>query len=115
MKTPSESGLDLSQLHAAFAAGAKAFLFSNPNNPTGAVYSTTETGQIAALAREYGVTVITDQLYSRLRYEGQAYTHIRACDVPPDNVLTIMGPSKTESLRGYRLGDRKSTRLNTSH
>lgn len=33
------AGLDLSTLEAAFLAGAKVFVFSNPNNPTGAVYS----------------------------------------------------------------------------
>ncbi|MGO4836080.1 aminotransferase class I/II-fold pyridoxal phosphate-dependent enzyme, partial [Rhizobiaceae sp. 2RAB30] len=70
MKTPSEAGLDLSQLRAAFEAGARMFLFSNPNNPTGAVYSRSEIEQIVDLAREYGVTVIADQLYSRLRYQG---------------------------------------------
>ncbi len=104
MKTPTEAGLDLSQLRAAFEAGARTFLFSNPNNPTGAVYSRAEIERIVELARQYGVTVIADQLYSRLRYRGEEYTHIRACGLPEDRILTIMGPSKTESLSGYRLG-----------
>lgn len=100
----SEAGLDLSQLRAAFDVGAKVFLFSNPNNPTGAVYSEREVVEIAKLVEAYGVTVIADQLYSRLLYEGETYTHIRACGVPEDRIITIMGPSKTESLSGYRLG-----------
>ena len=99
-----KAGLDLAQLRAAFEAGAKTFLFSNPNNPTGAVYSAAEIATIAELAREYGATVIADQLYSRLRYENAAYTHMRASGLPEELVLTIMGPSKTESLSGYRLG-----------
>ena len=96
------AGLDLGQLEAAFQAGAKVFLFSNPNNPAGVVYSAEEIAAIAALAERHGATVIVDQLYSRLLYEGAAYTHLRA--VAGDNVVTIMGPSKTESLSGYRLG-----------
>ncbi|WP_434118773.1 pyridoxal phosphate-dependent aminotransferase [Sinorhizobium meliloti] len=104
MSSTAEAGLDLSQLRAAFEAGAKTFLFSNPNNPTGAVYSEAEIDQIVELAREFGVTIIADQLYSRLRYDGESYTHIRARGLPADKVLTIMGPSKTESLSGYRLG-----------
>jgi aspartate/methionine/tyrosine aminotransferase len=99
-----EAGLDLTQLTAAFEAGAKVFLFSNPNNPTGAVYSEREIGEIARLAAAFDVTMIADQLYSRLLYEGEAYTHIRACGLPEERVITIMGPSKTESLSGYRLG-----------
>lgn len=98
------AGLDLDGLEAAFRAGAKTFLFSNPNNPAGVVYSADEIRQIAALAGQYGVTVIADQLYSRLRYSGATYTHLRAEADDPENVVTIMGPSKTESLSGYRLG-----------
>lgn len=99
-----EAGLDLDELEEAFKAGARVFLFSNPNNPTGVVYSAEEISRIADLAERYGATVIVDQLYSRLRYTGTSYTHYRAQAVNPENVITIMGPSKTESLSGYRLG-----------
>ena len=98
------AGLDLEQLESAFQSGVKTFLFSNPNNPTGVVYSATEVMRIAALAMQYGVTVIVDQLYSRLLYSGTTYTHLRATNIDAANVVTIMGPSKTESLSGYRLG-----------
>ncbi|MDF2499651.1 MAG: aspB [Anaerosporomusa subterranea] len=99
-----DTGLDLTQLEDAFKAGARLFLFSNPNNPAGVIYSATEIRAIADLAQKYGATVIVDQLYSRLLYDGRTYTHLRAMDINPDNVITIMGPSKTESLSGYRLG-----------
>lgn len=98
------AGLDLTQLEDAFKAGAKVFLFSNPNNPAGVVYSAEEIRQIAALAAQYDATVIADQLYSRLRYSDVTYTHLRAQAISAENVVTIMGPSKTESLSGYRLG-----------
>lgn len=98
------AGLDLGELESAFKAGARMFLFSNPNNPAGVVYSADEIRSIAALAARYGVTVIVDQLYSRLSYSGVRYTHLRAEASDLENVVTIMGPSKTESLSGYRLG-----------
>lgn len=104
MKADAEAGLDLGQLENAFQHGAKVFVFSNPNNPAGVVYSAAEIRQIAKLASQYGATVIADQLYSRLRYQDVSYTHLRAADIDPANVVTIMGPSKTESLSGYRLG-----------
>lgn len=98
------SGLDLSQLEDAFKSGAKIFLFSNPNNPAGVVYAREEIETIAALASRYDATVIVDQLYARLLYTGVDYTHLRAQKLDAENVVTIMGPSKTESLSGYRLG-----------
>lgn len=98
------AGLDLEQLEDVFKSGVRTFLFSNPNNPAGVVYSPAEIAGIGELAARYGVTVIVDELYSRLLYAGQTYTHLRAAAANPDQVVTIMGPSKTESLSGYRLG-----------
>jgi aspartate/methionine/tyrosine aminotransferase len=100
----SGAGLDLDRLEAVFKSGVRTFLFSNPNNPAGVVYAPHEIARIAALATTHGVTVIVDQLYSRLLYSGSTYTHLRAAGVAADHVVTIMGPSKTESLSGYRLG-----------
>jgi aspartate/methionine/tyrosine aminotransferase len=99
------AGLNLAQLEDAFKSGVKLFLFSNPNNPTGVIYSQDEISTIAELAQQYGANVIVDQLYSRLIFKGRTYTHLCAQNiVDPENVITIMGPSKTESLSGYRLG-----------
>ena len=101
---PSENGPDLNQIEKAFTNGTKVFVFSTPNNPTGLVYSSNSITEISALAATHGVTLIVDQLYSRMLYSGEVYTHIRACDIQPENLITIMGPSKTESLSGFRLG-----------
>lgn len=98
------SGIDLAELEKAFQGGVKVFLFSNPNNPVGCVYSFDEIVKIAELAKQYGVTLIVDELYSRQVYPGVKYTHLRAQKEIPENLITIIGPSKTESLSGYRLG-----------
>ena len=99
-----KAGIDLAALEQAFKDGAKLFLFSNPNNPVGCIYSREEIISIAKLARQYGATLIVDELYSRQVYPGTEYTHLRAQKEIPDNLITIIGPSKTESLSGYRLG-----------
>ncbi|HEU5357936.1 MAG TPA: pyridoxal phosphate-dependent aminotransferase [Gemmatimonadales bacterium] len=98
------AGLDLDQLEDAFKSGVRTFLLSNPNNPTGVIYSPEEIAGIVTLANRYGATVIVDELYSRLIYSGQTYTHLCAAGIASDQVVTILGPSKTESLSGYRLG-----------
>ncbi|MDZ4259595.1 MAG: pyridoxal phosphate-dependent aminotransferase [Gemmatimonadales bacterium] len=98
------AGLDLGELEDAFKSGVRTFLFSNPNNPAGVIYSPDEIASIAALATRHGATVIVDQLYSRLVYPGHPYTHLRASSIDDSQLVTIMGPSKTESLSGYRLG-----------
>lgn len=103
-KKPAENGPDLNQIEEAFKTGTEVFVFSTPNNPTGLVVAPNYIKKIAELAAKYNVTVIVDQLYSRMLYSGEVYAHLRACEVKPDNLITIMGPSKTESLSGFRLG-----------
>jgi aspartate/methionine/tyrosine aminotransferase len=105
LNADTSSGLDLTQLEEAFKNGVKLFLFSNPNNPTGVVYSQDEIRQIAELAQKYGAKVIVDELYSRQIFDGRSYTHLCAENImDTENLITIIGPSKTESLSGYRLG-----------
>lgn len=102
--TKTGAGIDLKKLEEAFQNGVKLFLFSNPNNPVGCVYSNEEISAIGALAKKYAATVIADELYSRQIYPGTDYTHFCTLKENTENIITIMGPSKTESLSGYRLG-----------
>lgn len=98
-------GLDLDALETAFESDVKLFIFSNPNNPTGGIYSKKEIEGIAELADKYDVTVIADQLYSRQIFDGRDYCHLAAERlIDPEKIISVIGPSKTESLSGYRLG-----------
>jgi aspartate/methionine/tyrosine aminotransferase len=103
-KYSDRAGIDLCALEEEFKSGVKLFMFSNPNNPTGVIYSYNEICIIAELGKKYGVTVIVDELYSRQIFDGHEYTHLCSQKVVPDNLITIIGPSKTESMSGYRLG-----------
>ncbi|MET3897406.1 aspartate/methionine/tyrosine aminotransferase [Devosia sp. UYZn731] len=96
---------DLQALEAEFAdRKARHFIFSHPNNPTGAVYSRQTIQSIAALVRQYGVSVVVDELYARLTYDGTEFVHLAAEAGMMEQTATLLGPSKTESLSGYRLG-----------
>ncbi|MEI3612748.1 pyridoxal phosphate-dependent aminotransferase [Pseudogracilibacillus sp. SO30301A] len=105
IKTTERAGINLNQLEDAFKSGVKLFIFSNPNNPTGVIYSQDEIRDIATLAQKFNVMVIADELYSRQIFDGKEFVHLFAQNIiDRDNIITIMGPSKTESLSGYRLG-----------
>lgn len=96
---------DLNALEDAFKRlQPKLLVFSHPNNPTGAVYSPELIAAIAELAIYYNVTVVVDELYSRLVYEETPFTHLAAQAGMKERTITLFGPSKTESLSGYRLG-----------
>lgn len=97
--------LDLDALETEFAErDARLMVFSHPNNPTGAVYPDSVIEKIAELAVRYGVTVLVDELYARLLHNGRTFPHLLAQPGMLERTVTLLGPSKTESLSGYRLG-----------
>lgn len=96
---------DLDRLEQALAnEGARHLVFSHPNNPTGAVYPAEIVKTIAEMARRYETSVLVDELYSRLVYDEVPFHHLVAEEGMFAQTATLLGPSKTESLSGYRLG-----------
>ena len=77
---------------------------SNPNNPTGAVLPPTTLAELAEMCAEDDVFVVMDQLYCRQVYTGAPFTHLRALPGMRTRCVTLTGPSRTESLSGYRIG-----------
>lgn len=98
------SYLDRESLQAAVQRRPKLMVFSHPNNPTGAMFDDETLHHIARLAVEHDFSVLADQLYCRLVYDGATFTHIAALDGMASRTITLLGPSKTESLSGYRIG-----------
>jgi aspartate/methionine/tyrosine aminotransferase len=97
-------GVDLRQLEDAAAGGIRLFLTSNPNNPTGTVYSEETIQGIARLAAAHDFLVVVDQLYCRLIYDETRFTHLAGEPGMETRAVTLLGGSKTESLSGYRIG-----------
>ena len=67
-------GLDLDGIESAFANGMKAYLLCNPHNPVGHVPRRTELEQLADLADEYNVLIISDEIHAPLTYPPHVFT-----------------------------------------
>ena len=96
--------LDLDRLEELSRNGIKLFLTSNPNNPTGAVFSASDIARLGRLAVAHDFLVVVDELYCRLVFDDTPFTHLAAEPGMADRTVTLLGGSKTESLSGYRLG-----------
>jgi aspartate/methionine/tyrosine aminotransferase len=96
--------VDLQQLEDAAVGGIRLFLTSNPNNPTGTVYSDETVEGIARLAAAHEFLVVVDELYCRLVYDETPFTHLAGEPGMDTLAVTLLGGSKTESLTGYRIG-----------
>lgn len=99
-----EPSLDLAAIEAVLPEKPTLLVFSHPNNPSGAVFSKVSLERIAQLSVEHGFRVLTDELYSRLVYPGGDFHHMRTFPGMDERCVTMLGPSKTESLSGFRLG-----------
>ncbi len=98
------AGLDLDAVERLLPDRPRLMLFSHPHNPTGAVHPPATIARLGRLAVEGGFRVLVDQLYCRLVHDGTPYHHLVAEPSMADRTITLLGPSKTESLSGYRLG-----------
>jgi aspartate/methionine/tyrosine aminotransferase len=104
LRADGEPAVDLQQLEDAAVGGIRLFLTSNPNNPTGTVYSDETVKGIARLAAVHDFIVVVDELYCRLVYDETPFTHLAGQPEMETRAVTLLGGSKTESLTGYRVG-----------
>ncbi|HKJ13166.1 MAG TPA: pyridoxal phosphate-dependent aminotransferase [Ornithinimicrobium sp.] len=94
---------DLEDIRAKITPRTKAIVVINPNNPTGAVYPRVVLEEIADIAREHSLLVLSDEIYDRVLYDDAE--HHSMAEVAPDLlVLTLNGLSKTYRVAGYRAG-----------
>jgi aspartate aminotransferase len=96
--------LDLARLDA-MLEGARAFILNSPNNPTGWTATRAELSDILAICRRRGVWLISDEVYSRLVYDGtEAAPSLLDIARPDDRVIVCNSFSKTGGITGWRLG-----------
>ena len=103
--TFAENGFQLRAdvLEAAITSRTKAVLISSPNNPTGAVATRTALLDVARLAEQHDLVVISDELYDQLVY---GVEHVCFASLPGMRARTILlgGFSKNYAMTGWRVG-----------
>ncbi len=84
----------------------KVFLFNNPSNPTGMVYTKEEIEALAAVLVKYPNTwVITDDIYNRMVFDGLGYHNfVHSKPELRDRVIFVDSLSKTYGMPGWRVG-----------
>ncbi|MFI1066625.1 pyridoxal phosphate-dependent aminotransferase [Streptomyces spororaveus] len=94
---------DLADIEAKITPRTRALVLINPNNPTGAVYSTTLLHGLMEIARRHQLIVCSDEIYDKILYDDQVHTC--AASLAPDLLcLTFNGLSKAYRVAGYRSG-----------
>ncbi|MCH8296419.1 pyridoxal phosphate-dependent aminotransferase [Candidatus Poribacteria bacterium] len=87
----------------AISSRTKLLIINSPQNPTGGILEKDDLDTIAELAVKHDFYVLTDEVYSRILYEG---THDSVINRPgmKERTILIEGHSKTYAMTGWRLG-----------
>jgi len=91
-------------LRQAINAKTRAIVVNTPGNPSGKVFTRTELEQIASLAREFDLYVLTDEIYEYFLYDGREHVSMATLPGMRERTLTLGGFSKTFSITGWRIG-----------
>jgi aspartate aminotransferase len=108
LECPPEQNYKLTpaQLDKALASRPKVFLFNNPSNPTGMVYSRDEVAALAeVLVKHPDTWIITDDIYNRLVFDGIGYHNfVQFKPELRERTFIMDSLSKTYGMPGWRVG-----------
>ena len=105
ISTKAENGFQVTaaEIKAAITPHTKAILVGYPNNPTGAVLERQTMLEIAQVAIEHDLLVISDEIYDQLVY-GVAHVCVPALPGMRDRTILLGGFSKDYAMTGWRVG-----------
>src|SRR5271166_1263887 len=95
--------LDVDELADLISDRTKLIILNSPQNPTGGIITRTDVEDIAAAIGDRDIMVLSDEIYSRLQFDGEPYS-IASVDGFKDRTIILTGFSKTYSMTGWRLG-----------
>jgi aspartate/methionine/tyrosine aminotransferase len=103
LREENDFAFDMQAFQQAISSNTRLIVINSPSNPTGGVLGLESLEQIAQVARERNIWVLSDEIYTRLVYDTPA---LSIASLPGMQDLTIIcdGFSKTYAMTGWRLG-----------
>jgi aspartate/methionine/tyrosine aminotransferase len=95
---------DIEDLAELISPKTRMLIINTPQNPTGGILTKDDLGRIAALAVRHDLIVLSDEIYSRVLYDGFQHTSITTFAGMPERTIILDGFSKSFAMTGWRLG-----------
>ncbi len=96
--------LDLDAVRAAVTPRTRFLLVNTPHNPTGTVLTEEELTGLAEIAVEHDLTVITDEVYEHLTFDGRPHLPMATLPGMSERTLTLSSVGKSYSMTGWKVG-----------
>jgi len=96
--------LDIAGIRKAITPRTKAIVYCSPSNPTGTVFAEEQLRELADVALEHDLTVVTDEAYEYFTYDG--YQHFSIASIPEmrRHAISCYTFTKTYAMTGWRIG-----------
>jgi len=103
IREENDFSVDLDELAGLITPRTTFMILNSPGNPTGGLITRDQMARIAELVAEHNLTVLADEIYSRIIYEGE---HVSLLSFPgmQEHVILLDGFSKTYAMTGWRAG-----------
>jgi aspartate/methionine/tyrosine aminotransferase len=101
---PPEWRIDREALEAAIGPKTRCIIFNNPHNPTGRLFDAGELETIAAVARDHGLVVISDEVWEHILLDGQSFTPLASLPGMAERTVKCGSAGKIFSLTGWKIG-----------
>ena len=95
--------LDIDELAGLINDRTKLIILNSPQNPTGGVLKKKDIDAVASAIGDRNIMVLTDEIYSRLIFEGEHHS-IMSLDGMKERYILLDGFSKTYAMTGWRMG-----------
>jgi aspartate aminotransferase len=96
--------LDLDELAGLINDRTRLIILNSPQNPTGGVLERKEIEQIARAIGDRNILVLSDEIYSRLVFDGGEHFSIMSVPGMQERTILLDGFSKTYAMTGWRMG-----------
>jgi aspartate aminotransferase len=96
--------LDLDELAGLINDRTRLIILNSPQNPTGGVLDRKEIEQIARAIGDRNILVLSDEIYSRLVFDGGEHFSIMSVPGMQERTILLDGFSKTYAMTGWRMG-----------
>ena len=93
------------QLRDAVTDKTKAVIINSPSNPSGMIYSKEELAELAKVAEEKNILIVSDEIYEKLVYDGvEHYSIAQLSAETKARTIVVNGVAKSHSMTGWRIG-----------
>jgi aminotransferase len=96
--------LDIEAIKKAVTPRTKAIMYCSPSNPTGTVFSEEQLHQVAEIALEHNLMVITDEAYEYFVFDDHKHFSIGSIPEMKNNAISCFTFTKTYAMTGWRIG-----------